>query len=492
MLQRIQKLASSKWTTWVALGLIVLLGLVARLYKIDTPLADWHSWRQADTASVTREFVKNEYPIWQPHFHDLSNIPSGIENLEGHRMVEFPLPNYAIAQTLKSQPNLDLVVASRVASALVSLITIFALFSLTLRTSKSLLLASITSGLYATLPFAVFYSRVILPEPYLIAFGLLSLVFFVQWIDSKKTFYSSSSFWSSIIFLALALLMKPVAVFLGPVYLALAVQKLGWKKTLVRWELLFFALAFIPLVIWRWHVSQFPEGIPAAAWLLNGNGIRLRPAWWRWLFGDRIGQLILGYWGTAFAVLGLVIKSSKKMSAHTVLTISMVSSAFLYLVVIATGNVQHDYYQAFILPALCLLVGRGIWIGLQPKQFQLQTWIAPVVTLVAVGLMYFFSWYYVRGYYNINNPAIVEAGTFVDANTPENAIVIAPYQGDTAFLFQTNRTGWPIGGLIDQRIANEAEYYITTALDDEAKSLMEQYQVIEQNERFTLIKLSTE
>ena len=34
--------------------LILVLGLIVRLYKLNTPLADWHSWRQVDTASVAR------------------------------------------------------------------------------------------------------------------------------------------------------------------------------------------------------------------------------------------------------------------------------------------------------------------------------------------------------------------------------------------------------------------------------------------------------
>ncbi len=33
------------------LAAIIILGLALRLYKIDNPIADWHSWRQADTTS---------------------------------------------------------------------------------------------------------------------------------------------------------------------------------------------------------------------------------------------------------------------------------------------------------------------------------------------------------------------------------------------------------------------------------------------------------
>ena len=37
--------------------LILLVGLLLRLYRFDNPIADWHSWRQADTSAVSRNFA---------------------------------------------------------------------------------------------------------------------------------------------------------------------------------------------------------------------------------------------------------------------------------------------------------------------------------------------------------------------------------------------------------------------------------------------------
>ena len=55
-----------------------------------------------------------------------------------------------------------------------------------------------------------------------------------------------------------------------------------------------------------------------------------------------------------------------------------------------------------------------------------------------------FGWFEVRGFFNINNPAIVEAGRKLDEIAPVDALVIAPYGGDPAFLYQTGRHGWPV------------------------------------------------
>ena len=73
------------------ISLILFLGFVVRLYKIDNPIADWHSWRQADTAAVSRNFINNGINMFLPTYDDVSSIQSGKDNPNGIRMVEFPV-----------------------------------------------------------------------------------------------------------------------------------------------------------------------------------------------------------------------------------------------------------------------------------------------------------------------------------------------------------------------------------------------------------------
>src|SRR5689334_19814520 len=87
---------------WVFLGIILIIATVMRLYRITNPLADWHSFRQADTASVTREYVKHGIDLLHPTYHDLSNIQSGKDNPKGYRMVEFPLVNAGTAWVIQT------------------------------------------------------------------------------------------------------------------------------------------------------------------------------------------------------------------------------------------------------------------------------------------------------------------------------------------------------------------------------------------------------
>ena len=66
---------------FLILSIILIVAFTFRLYKINIPLADLHSWRQADTAAVSRNFVKNGIDLFHPIYDDLSNVQSGIDNL---------------------------------------------------------------------------------------------------------------------------------------------------------------------------------------------------------------------------------------------------------------------------------------------------------------------------------------------------------------------------------------------------------------------------
>src|SRR6184192_2903478 len=77
----------------IILIFILIIGFVARLYRFDNPIADWHSWRQVDTSAVSRNFVKNGFDVFHPRYDDISNIQTGYDNPQGYRFVEFPIFN---------------------------------------------------------------------------------------------------------------------------------------------------------------------------------------------------------------------------------------------------------------------------------------------------------------------------------------------------------------------------------------------------------------
>lgn len=465
--------------------LVIAFGM--RLYGLTNPVADWHAFRQADTASVTREYVKRGINLLEPKYHDLSNIQSGQDNLEGYRMVEFPFVNGSIALLVRSLPFLDLVVLSRFTSVLASIGTLVTLYFF-LRAVADDRTAKLSAIVFALMPFAVYYSRVILPEPFMLFFSMLSLLGFVYWLRTNSILWYATSVTS----LALALLLKPFVVFMAPVYLALLWFEDGWKA-IKRWQLVPYGiLAVAPFWWWRDWISNYPSGIPASDWLFNSDGIRFRPAWFRWLFFERLTKLILGWTGVLFLVAN-VFSFNKQTWIFGFWWLGMLA----YLAVFATGNVRHDYYQVLLIPIIVISIARGFWIlhdslsAFLKNDQLLQSFKASLLLpLLLLGSSLLLSWQQLKGYYNINHWEYIRAGKAVDENTPADALVIAPAFGDTQFLFQTNRLGWPIGFEIDQKISKGATHYITTTMDDEANELLLQYQTIVQTDEYLLLDLT--
>lgn len=463
------------------LGLILLIGFTVRLYKIDNPVADWHSWRQADTAAVARNFFKEGFNPFIPKHDDMSPPGNAAPNLQRYRFVELPIYNSLVYFTYLLNGGVDERLA-RMVSVLISLGSTVFIYLITRRywgVATSLMSALV----FAILPFNIFFSRVILPEPSLVFFSLGMFYFTDRWIFEK----TNKLYLLSTIFTAAAFLTKPMAVFylLPLAYSYFKVEKKIWPVP-KRYFLWIFS-SFLPLLGWRVWISQHPEGIPASNWLLNGNGIRFRPAFWRWIIGDRFGREILTAPGMVLFFLGLIKKWDKEGMVLHLLALS----SFLYLIVFATGNVQHDYYQTFIIPPLSMFLARGFCLLFKGLNgFLARVWTIPFALLFLV-LTFYFGWYEVRGLYQINNWAIVEAGRVADKILPEDAVVIAPYQGDTAFLYQTNRPGWPIMASSVENMKKNfgVTHYVSVNYDNDTRKIMDEYLILVETSQFVIVDL---
>jgi hypothetical protein len=162
--------------------LIIFAAFFVRLYRIDNPIADWHSWRQADTSAVSRNFVEHGYDVLHPRFDDLSNIPSGIDNPLGYRFVEFPIYNLLQAGLFQLIGILTLEEWGRIisiASSIFSIVFIYALVTKYVNKTAGLF----SAFFYAFLPYNIYYGRTILPDPSMVMTTLGGIYFFDQWVS---------------------------------------------------------------------------------------------------------------------------------------------------------------------------------------------------------------------------------------------------------------------------------------------------------------------
>lgn len=466
------------------LSIIIVLGFVARLYKVNNPVADWHSWRQADTASVSRTFVDFGIDMLHPRYQDISSIQTGYFNPNGWRMVEFPIFNAVHALFFNKIGHFSFDAWGRLVSVFCSLVSALILFLIGKRYLGK------WGGVLATffflfLPYSIYYSRVILPEPMTIAFALLSLWFFIKFIDSESAF----SLLLSGVFFALGMLLKPFTIFYSLPMIYLALSKHLLKEVVKNFPilikyLLFIDIALIPFILWRAWISNFPAGIPFFTWAFNGDLIRFRPAFWRWIFGERIGRLILGTWGLIPFAYG-VIKTEKKNRFNLFFLLGVL----LYTIVIATANVRHDYYQIFLIPPIALLLAQGTVALWSDKS--VNYWLARPLVVFSIIMMLFMGGYQVKEYYKIDHPEIIAAGKALDKIAPKDALVVAPYNGDTAFLYQTGRWGWPaIDDSIDNIIKKGASYYVSVNQgDSDTQMIVKRFTVVEKTDSYVIVNL---
>ena len=455
---------------YILLSIVLVVGFAVRLYKINSPIADWHSWRQADTASVTRIFVERGIDLLHPRYHDISSIQTGIENPEGYRMVEFPIYNAIHTVFFKFYPKLSLEVWGRLLTALATTVTALYLYFIGKRLMGS------AGGILAAffflfIPFNIYFSRVILPDPLGVTFATVSLWAFLKFSQDKK----GSFFYVSALFFALALLIKPYLGFFVFPIAYLAYKKVSFKKASV-----YLTIAFVPFLLWRAWEGQYPEGIPFYTWAFNGDRIRFHPAFFRWIFGERIGYLILGTWGLIPFVYGIIGPKVKNQFVNVFLL-----GVLTYLTVVATANVRHDYYQILIIPAIALAMSAGsVYLSKQGL-------ISQVTLLLSVLVMFLVGWTNIREFYKINHPEILEAGEVVDELTPKDAWVIAPYNGDTAFLYATKRWGWPaVDSSIDNIIERGADYYVSVDLGStDTTNFEKMFATVKKTDKYIILDL---
>lgn len=464
---------------WVII--ILLIAFVARLYKIDSPIADWHSWRQADTASVTRNFIKEGFNPLMPKGDDMSGIADyPTVNINRYRFVEFPIYNIAVYPLYLIFGIYDLY--HRLVSVLFSLGSIVFLYLL-IKKYLGKVTSLLTVAIYSLLPFNIFFSRTTLPEPTFLFFSLGMMYFIDNWIWNDKLKWG----FLGLIFTSIAFLIKPWAIFFVPPLIYSLVSKSTSSKNLKKF--LFFAIiSLIPFILWRFWILQQPEGIPASGWLLNGDHIRFRPAFWWWLVSERMGREILGVSGFVLFIIG-VIKKPKDGSYFMHIWLL---SFFAYFIIFATGNIRHNYYQYIFVPIASIFLTKGfLYLASGIEGFVPRFWTI-ILAAIFLPLTFYSTWIQVREFYKVNNPAIINAGRLADKILPKNAIVAAPYNGDTAFLYQINRIGWPFIPIsITNLIADYGvEYYISTTRDNKTNWVLKHFQVLEDNPQFIIADLT--
>ncbi|HUQ85024.1 MAG TPA: glycosyltransferase family 39 protein [Candidatus Limnocylindrales bacterium] len=473
----------NKFLIVLTLLAIFIGSFVVRLYKFNNPVADWHSWRQADTAAVTRNFIKEGYTPFYPKFDALNSLNERqLPNPKRYFFAEFPIYNSLVYFAYTAFGNFTIEQWGRLVSILVSSLTTVVLYFLA-KEYSSKRIGLLSAFVFGFLPYNIYYGRVIMPDPLHIFASVLTLLLVTHWVKTEKILIAILA---GVVF-AITILTKPYGL-----VLILPISYLILRK----WKFIFYkqysiyvaaAIALIPFLLWRNHIAQYPEGMFGTTWLFNQGNIRFKGAFFRYLIYDRMNRLIFATGGFVLFWLGIIKGNSEKEGFFYYLWLI---SIFVFFTIIAKGNVTHDYYQMPLVTIGSIFIAKGIDYLIFTKAKFYQRVINTGVAASLVLFMLAFGWFEVRGYFNINNPAMVEAGQAVDKLLPKDAKVIAPLDFDSAFLYQTNRYGFTYGGdKIPQFISEGATHLVSVNYDETTNMWMKKCKVVKKTANYVIIDL---
>ncbi|MCA2002874.1 MAG: glycosyltransferase family 39 protein, partial [Chloroflexi bacterium] len=314
---------------------ILLLALAARLYKINAPLVGFHAWRQADTMTIAKNFRENGFNILQPQVDWGGNTPGYVET-------EFPIHQYLLALLFFFTGVSEF--SARLLSIFFFLLTILFFYKLVKKISDEKT-AAWAAFFFAILPLTVFMGRMIMPEATLALSIVCGIYFFLKWLDGDR----AVDFFLSLLFIALACLIKPPSLYLG-----LPLGYLAWlkyrEKLFFQWRLWAFGAAiFLALFLWYYHAYQIylQSGLTFGVWEYQTDKwgkwwLLATSNYWLTVFGDYIGLMMFAVVGYPVFIAGLFLK---RITQREYFLDFWLVSIFIYFLVVNQGNLWHFYYQ---------------------------------------------------------------------------------------------------------------------------------------------------
>jgi len=368
MQEGIQPRAFAKRAQIIPLGFILLFLLAMMLRNLNQPLLDRHSWRQVDTASFARGLVDGSFDLFHPRF--LACYPD-----------EFG-PDGAVETEFNLYPLLVSILYRLfgVHEALARLVSIaFALGTALWTYLLGRRYLDHTAGLLAALslgfsPLYVFYSRSVQPESTVLFLSVGGLFFFMRWLEREHWL----DYGAAAACIALAFLTKVTSLYIGLPLLVAAWMKYRWQLIRQRRLWLLAALITIPAIAYYLHAHSLYQQSGLTVYGITGGwpgsgkfdnlGQLLSADFYRVIL-TRLRGVILGNYGFLLFLVGLAIIPKKN---EEWVLYAWLAAVGLFILVVAQGNRQHEYYQLPIVPVAALFIGKASSALIRPGTLNLE------------------------------------------------------------------------------------------------------------------------
>lgn len=408
------------------------LGFMARAATFQSPLFDFHSWRQADTATISRNFVEERMNPLYPQV-----------DYRGDREVGYVETGFELHAFLVAVAASVVGFSVHLGRALSILSFPFSAWLLSgfVRERYGAATGVTAVVLYAVgLPLTMYVDRAFMNEPLLALLALGSL-------RAAQVYLRAGGLGAGAALVAamvLIAIVKPTHLGVGAAVAGLFIERDGWRG-LARWELWATGVAAAgAAALWFTHAHNLYEQTGLTFGLTNKlfDAEVLFSAAFASKIAARVVKDLLGPIGSLALLVGLVVAVRRGRWAEPL----GVAAFVLYLIVVTPGNFAHNYYQLPLIPVATPLIALGITHVVHAAGERRQ-WSADRRVVVLAGLLWltafstfvrnvsFHSWYEV----DQSRVRICEAlGTRL---APDQRVAFAGY-GSPDVLFCVDRKGW--------------------------------------------------
>jgi len=422
-------LSAAALRRWILL-FVISLGFMARMATFQVPLFDHHSWRQADGATIARNFYREGLNPLRP------TIDGRGDSAEGTVATGLELHSLLFAAVSRLTGFSDMV--GRVVSALCFPASALLLWVFC-RSRYGEDHALIATFVYALgLPLVVYAERSVWNEPVLILLSMAALasaeLYGVQPRPLRLV--------ALVVSLSLLGAVKPQwLIMLAPVW-ALWFERHGWKF-LARWET--WLVVVLPCAtaagfLWQMHeVAQRTQLTFGAADKLFQLGDMT--GHYVFVITRRLVRDIFGPVGVVAWVVGLVtlVRRGRRVE------IAAAFGCLVYLIAVSHGNRRHDYYQLALVPAGVIAIPAGILaIAHWARQRLPEAWTVQRVAVTLLWMMLlscfirsvsFHSWY------EVDQDKLRFCSLLQPQLAPGELLVFADYNSPDV-MYCLDRRGW--------------------------------------------------
>lgn len=441
--------------------LILFVALIVRLYHIMFPVTGWHSWRQADTAAIARNYYASGNSILYPQIDWGGNTPGFVES-------EFHVYPYLVSILYGLFGVHDYF--GRMLSVVFSIFSVFGLY-LIVRKAISESVALWAAFIFAILPLNIYFTRVFMPESLMLMCSIYGIYFFLIWIDEGKPM----NYLLSLFFISTACLIKLPTLYIGLPLAFIAFQKYGWKMFLKPKIIFFVIVVFLITGLWYYQAHQLFKitGLTFSIWNFGEDkwgmtDLLFKPGFYNDIFIRGIGERHLTYAGFVILIWGLFLKRNTKFEK---LFDFYLIAVIIFILIAPQAHIAQEYYQLpFNIPA-SVFIAKIFSRYIKPENFKdlfRKNKFACSIALTGFVFILLLSFLRVQHFMKSEdlNAPLFRLTKEVKGVVPENDLIITVSSENPVFLYHSERKGWTTYP------AAINEKYISKLKDDGAKYLI--------------------